>query len=400
MFNKQQKTILVVDDQPDIILMMQDLLSDKYNLLTAGDGREALDIIEKENDRIELVIADIMMPKMDGMELLSEIKKSYPELGVIMITAYANIPITVKAMHQGAYDFIPKPLPGFDELDLTIARYFQKRQLEVEKRKLEEKIRQQELAEIERVYQELKDARNIQQSLLPKKQPKIEGFDIVGMSLPAKEVGGDFYDYLSMGENIGIVLADVCGKSMRAAMVAAMVNGMLHAGIKDRVDIWHSPGVILSELNISLASRLLDWMFTAMSLGVLKVKEKQLYFSNAGQPYPIVRQGEKAWQMELNGLPLGCLDEKICAELNEEYQSLNINLKKNDFVVFYSDGITEATDKNDEMYQTERLLDVVQKIDLGVSSQEMVDIIINDVAMFVGDVEQYDDMTIIVVRCK
>ncbi len=393
MSDEHRKIILVVDDEADIRLVMEDLLMDEYDVLTASDGMEALEIIAenqgpsrgKRGNKIDLVITDIKMPRMDGMELLKEIKNSYPEIGVMMISAYGDIRTAVEAIRQGAYDYIPKPLPEFDELDITIARYFEKYQLE-------EQLRQRELAEMERTYRELEDARQIQQSLLPKETPKIEGFEIAGTSVPAKEVSGDFYDYLSLGDNVGIVLADVSGKSVKAAMVAAMVNGMLHARVKGQREVWNSPSVILRELNIALRPRLIHWMFTAMSLGILQPEEKHLYFSNAGLPYPIVKRGEKIWELEVNGSPLGAVD-------GSEYTELSVDLEAGDFVVFYSDGITEATNEIGEMYQTERLLEVLQKADLRYSAQEMADKILQNVAMFVGDVEQRDDITLVVVRC-
>ncbi|MBM3236960.1 response regulator [Candidatus Poribacteria bacterium] len=386
MSDKHRKTILIVDDVPDIRLMMEDYLLDKYEVLTASNGVEALEIIVENRDNIDLVITDIRMPRMDGMSLLKEIKTHYPEIGVMMITAYGEISTAVEAIRNGAYDYITKPLPEpLDALDITIARYFEKHQLE-------ERLRQHERAEMERVRRELEDARQIQRSLLPKKTPKIKGFEITGMSVPAKEVGGDFYDYLLLSDNVGIVLADVSGKSMRAAMVAAMANGMLHAGVKGQSEIWDSPSSILHELNIALRPRLIDWMFTAMSLSIFKAGEKRFQFSNAGLPYPLVKRGEKAWELELNGLPLGAMDYA-------EYTELNVDLEAGDFVVFYSDGITEATNGTGEMYQMERLLKVLQQAASDLSAQEMAARILQDVALFVGDVEQGDDITLVVVRC-
>ena len=390
MSNEQQKTILVVDDESHICLMMEDLLMDEYNVLTARDGIEALEIVAGKQDALDLVITDIRMPRMDGMELLKEMKAHYPEIGVMMISAHGNIRTAVEAMQQGAYDYIPKPLPEFDELYITIARYF-------EKRELEERIRQQERAEMERIYRELEDARQIQQSLLPKEPPQIEGFEIAAISIPAREVGGDFYDYLSLGESVGIVLADISGKSVRAAMVAAMANGMLHTEVKGQREIWGSPKMILRELNIALGSRLIREMFTAMSLGILQPGESHFLFSNAGLPYPIMKRGKKIWELEVNGLPLGIIDSAEYADL--EYTELSVDLEAGDFVVFYSDGVSEAASKTEEMYGTGRLLEVVQKADSDLSAQGMVDWIIRDVTGFAEDVDPSDDIALVVLRC-
>lgn len=134
----EKPTILVVDDEPDIVLMLKYLLSEKYNVITANDGKEAFEKVKANPNSIILVITDISMPNMDGMTLLSKMRESYPNIGVIMISAHGNIQTAVEAMKKGAYDYITKPLPGFDEVDITIARYFEKRKLES---KLEEYVK-------------------------------------------------------------------------------------------------------------------------------------------------------------------------------------------------------------------------------------------------------------------
>jgi serine phosphatase RsbU (regulator of sigma subunit) len=352
--------------------------------LTANDGIEALKTIAENAEDIELVITDIRMPRMNGMELLSEIKARYPEIGVMVISAYGEIRTAVDAMRRGAYDYIPKPLPEpLDELDFTISRYFEKHQLE-------ERLRRQELGEMERVRQELADARQIQQSLLPKAPPQIEGFDIAGISVPAKEVSGDFYDYLPVEDGVGIVLGDVSGKSVRAAMVAAMVNGMLQLGLRTQRESWNCPSTILRELNSELRPRLLDWMFTAMSLAILNVDQVRLSLCNAGQCYPIVKRREEAWKIEVSGIPLGCLDDA-------DYTQEIIDLQPRDCVVFYSDGITEATNASGEMYQIDRLLSTIRQADRDLPAQDMIHHILHDVSRFVGDVDQADDMTLVVL---
>ena len=253
-------------------------------------------------------------------------------------------------------------------------------------------LAERERAELERVHQELEDARQIQQSLLPESPPEVEGFEIAGTSLPAKEVSGDFYDYLSLGENVGIVLADVTGKSVKAAMVAALANGTLNAELKGRRELWHSPSRIFGELNAALRPRLVRGMFTAMSLGILYPDEKRLIFSNAGMPYPIVKHGNEVWELELNGMPLGIM--KMA-----EYDELNADLQPGDFVIFCSDGVIESVNEAEEMYEIQRLLELVQKADSDLSAQGMMDWILKDVTEFAGDVEPADDITIVVIRC-
>jgi sigma-B regulation protein RsbU (phosphoserine phosphatase) len=245
---------------------------------------------------------------------------------------------------------------------------------------------------MERIYQELENARRIQKSLLPEGPPEVRGFELAGTSLPAKEVSGDFYDYLSLGENVGIVLADVSGKSVKAAMVAAMTNGMLRAEVKGQRDIWDSPGNILRDLNIALRPRLIEMMFTTMCLIVLHPEEKRLTFSNAGMPYPIVRHGGKTRELEVSGFPLGLMDDA-------EYSELSFYLEAGDMVILYSDGVIEAVSEADGLYQTDRLLKVLQQADSSLSAQGMLNCILKDVIEFAGDVDLFDDITIVVLRC-
>ena len=224
---------------------------------------------------------------------------------------------------------------------------------------------------------------------------------LAGISIPAREVGGDFYDYLVMGDSVAIVLADVTGKSVKAAMVAALADGMLHSEMESQREIWNSPKGILSKLNARLQPRLMRGMFTAISLGIICKKKlehgsstsnRKLLFSNAGMPYPIVRRGNDVWELEVTGMPLGLVG-------GAEYEDMSVELKAGDLVVFHSDGVIEATNEADEMYQTERLMEIVKQADPSLSAQEMVDLIVKDVTAFVGDIEPSDDITVVVIRC-
>jgi serine phosphatase RsbU (regulator of sigma subunit) len=140
-------------------------------------------------------------------------------------------------------------------------------------------------------------------------------------------------------------------------------------------------------------------MFTAMSLGILQTREKRFLFSNAGLPYPIMKRGEDIRQLEVGGLPLGIVGSEECEDL-AEYTDLSVDLEVGDFVVLYSDGVSEATDKAEKMYETERLLEVVQRADSSLSAQGMIDWILQDVTAFLGNAEPSDDITVFVLRCR
>jgi len=253
---------------------------------------------------------------------------------------------------------------------------------------LESELLERERAEMERIHKELEEARQIQLSLLPENPPEIEGFQIAGISSPAREVSGDFYSYLSLEKSIGIALGDVTGKSVRAAMVATMTDGMLHRGMGN---VAHSPAEIFRGLNVDLQPRLTHTMFVAMVLGIIRPEEKRLILANAGMPHPIMKSGSEVRELEISALPLGITEKS-------EYSEINVDLNDGDFVIFYSDGVIEAENEAGGMYQTEKLLDLIRQADPGLSAQEMVGLILADVAGYVGSREAYDDITIVIIK--
>jgi len=245
-------------------------------------------------------------------------------------------------------------------------------------------------AERLRLQQELDDARQMQMGLLPETAPSVPGFEIDGFSQPARDVGGDFYDYLTLDTNLlGISLADVSGKGLRAAMNAVMTNGMLHEAAKSE----QAADKLLGVLNAGLYSRLQRFTNVACALFILDPQAKTLTYANAGQPLPVVKRKGDVWEAELiGGLPLGSMAVP-------EYEEKTIKLQPGDYIILYTDGISEATNKAEEMYAEERLIESIRQADANFSAEEMIKHILQDVMAFVGNAEQYDDMTLVVLRC-
>ena len=263
---------------------------------------------------------------------------------------------------------------------------------------LEEDIKRREELELQRLRQELEDARRTQLSLLPKQPPRIEGFDIEGICLPAQQVGGDFYDYVPLSDDtLAIALADVSGKGIKAAMYAVLAYGILHAD----AEINLSPSQMLRILNEDLQARFREGMYCAMCIATIDLNERLLRYSNAGIPYLIVKRGEKIFELESNGVPLGIQ----LGEFNLlEYEDVKMELQTGDVVVFISDGITECPSKDDpnRFYgTTERLSSIIGGWkEKDMSAQTMIHGILADLRDFAGDNGQSDDITIIVVKVK
>jgi len=256
---------------------------------------------------------------------------------------------------------------------------------------LEEDIKRRNELELQRLRQELEDAKITQLSLLPRQPPYLVGFDINGICLPAREVGGDFYDYVPLGDNtLAIILADVSGKGLKGAMYAVLSFGFLHAQAKFGV----LPSQMLSILNEDLHSRIQERMNCAMCIATIDLDKRILRYSNAGIPYPIVKRDGKVFELEAIGAPLGGFR-------NFEYADIEMKLSPGDVLVLLSDGITECTSKDDQelFYEdTERLFSVISKFDVDTDAQAMINAIRADVRDFSGDNIQNDDITIVVVK--
>lgn len=251
------------------------------------------------------------------------------------------------------------------------------------------KRRRQVRAYEQTAVEELQDARQMQMSLMPESAPPIEGFEITGRCVPANTVSGDFFDYLSpWNGRIGIAIADVVGKGLKSAMNAVLTNGMLHEVAK----IQASCGNILTALNASLYPRMEKQMFTALGLAILDPDKKTLQWAGAAQPYPLVKRGDEVFEFESEGeLPLGMTP-------NVTYSDSELELQSGDIVIFYTDGILEAENEVEEMYEIQRLQQSIKQINSTLNAEEILETILGDIADFVGSGEQYDDITIVVVK--
>ena len=273
---------------------------------------------------------------------------------------------------------------------ITIVPYLLARLLVNRRRvaRLHAEMQQKEEAEMQQLRAELDEARNMQAALLPTEVPEVEGLDVAGMSLPATQVGGDFYDYLNAGENhLAIAVADAAGKGLRGALNAVLTNGMLN----EIVQIQYSADVILTNLNTSLTPRLYGRTFIALNLAIIDPESKQMLYANAGQPYPILKRGDVLIEIESSELPLGGM-KRI------EYGQERLELAPGDIYIFYTDGVIEALNSEEEMYGTERLKSVLTEAPEHLNAEELIAYIFKDIQAFVQEAEQYDDITIVIVR--
>lgn len=241
---------------------------------------------------------------------------------------------------------------------------------------------QEERQERQRMSREQQEARVIQQGLLPKSSPYIPGFVVSGLSIPAGEVGGDWYDFIPFDDGCwGLILADVSGKGTAAALLMSATRGML----RSLATTCGGPGEVLNRLNRLLVEDFPLGKFVTMIYAVLNPGERTLTFANAGHLRPLLvdKQGARFLDSE-RGLPLGL-------GLGG-FSDTQVQLSPGSQLVFYSDGITEAEGPDDQEYGAERLRDHV------VRPNACPETILGDVRSFANGAGLHDDATVILVR--
>lgn len=240
---------------------------------------------------------------------------------------------------------------------------------------------QQERLEKERVLRELVEARQIQVGLFPAQPPDVPGFEFQARCIPCHEVGGDWFDYVLLDDGrVGIILADVSGKGMAAALLMSSTRSILRL-----LSEGFPPGEVLQRINRILLKDLPASRFVTMIYAVLDIVHRRLVFANAGHPYPLLVDAGGARFLETeSGLPLG-IREGTFAERE-------VQLPAGTRLVLYSDGLSEATNSADEEYGTARIRRYFH------SPSATVDSLLDDVRCFVSGSPAFDDMTVVMIR--
>jgi sigma-B regulation protein RsbU (phosphoserine phosphatase) len=384
----QYAKILVVDDEPDLeVLILQKfrgkIKAGEYEFLFARDGSEALTVISN-NDSINLVLTDINMPVMDGLTLLSKINELNNKLlRSVIVSAYGDMENIRTAMNRGAYDFITKPI-DLKDLEITIEKSLK----EIEGYKLVLSAHNKLIA----LQQELDIATVIQTSILPKIFPPFPNrkeFDIYAKMLPAKEVGGDLYDFFLIDKyRLGVVVGDVSGKGIASALLMAVSKTLLKATALKGIPADN----VLSEVNNILVDESPSNMFVTIFYGVLDTRSGAFEYSNGGHnsPYLISLDGSIKQLENIGGLLLGAVK-------NVEYESNIVTIKPGESLFLYTDGITEAFNKESQEFNEARLEQCLLNKN-GLTVIELIESVLGNVKTFSAGPEQSDDITCLALK--
>ena len=338
--------MLVVDDEPDLESLIRQkfrkqIKESEFQFVFAQNGFEALAKIEDHPD-ITVILSDINMPEMDGLTLLHKLEElNNPVLKAVIVSAYGDMENIRTAMNRGAFDFITKPI-DFNDLEVTINKTI--RQLGL----IREALRDRD--QLVAVQRDLTIAARIQQSLLPQTFPPFpdrKEIDIFASMVPAKVVGGDFYDFFFLdADRLGFVVGDVSGKGMPAAIFMALSRTLLKATAMRTPN----PGDCVFQVNNLLVPESDSAMFVTLFYAVLNTRTGDVEYCNGGHnaPYLVTAEGEIRPLERIGGPLVGKIPDL-------PYKSHTIRLNPGDALYVYTDGVTEAMDAQRNFFDDDRL---------------------------------------------
>ena len=376
--------ILVVDDEPDLEHLMRqrlrrDVRAGRFELIFAHNGVQALAKLEADRE-IDMVLSDINMPEMDGLTLLDQIPNVDPNIRAVIISAYGDMQNIRTAMNRGAFDFVTKPI-DFNDLRITI-----------DKTMAHLAVMREALASRDKLValqNELDVARKMQQSILPTVFPQLPNCELYGHMVAAREVGGDFFDVVKLADGrYGLAIADVSGKGVPAAMFMMSSRTLLKGAA---IGTPH-PGNVLREVNDVLEQDNESLMFVTLFYGVYDPATGELTYANGGHNPPLIVHSDGT-SMELpqtNGVALGVMG-------GMEYEQSKITLAPGDTAVFYTDGVSEAMNGENEEFGMDRFSQVFANAPPSgaIAANKAV---FEAVQQFADGTPQSDDITCLVLR--
>jgi len=376
--------VLVVDDEEDLELLIRQkfrrrIRGGELEFMFAHNGREGLLQLARNRD-IHLVFSDINMPVMDGLTMLHQLAEADLDVQAVIVSAYGDMDNIRTAMNRGAFDFLTKPI-DFADLEITLEKGI------AHVRQLQDTLETRD--KLVSIKRELEVASQVQMSALPAELPANEFFDVKARVIPAKEVGGDFYDYFQIDDHrLAIAIADVAGKGIPAALFAMVTRAL----IKSVVSQYESPAAALRAVNEQLCDGNDSCVFITTFFGVLDLRSGAFLYSNAGHNPPrlLRAKGDLEVVAPTDNLVLGIDD-------GEAYANAEVQLYPGDALILYTDGVTEAENAEEEEYGDHRL-DQVLAAAGSADSAATIEAIVSSVRDFAGEAQQSDDITCLVSR--
>lgn len=386
--------ILIVDDEPyNIDYLEQELEDLEYETFSASSGPAALEKVAAVNP--DVILLDIMMPGMDGFQVLEQLKahKIWRTIPVIVISALNDLSSVVKGIKLGAEDYLPKP---FNEVLL---------QARLDACLEKKRLRDQEQKYLKGLERELEIGRQIQVGFLPEKLPQWPGWEIAAHFQAAREVAGDFYDVFALPQEqrFGLIVGDVCGKGVGAALFMTLFRSLIRATAnlndflaqpsdppanRDDAAILQRAVGLTNNYMVRLHSR--SNMFASLFFGLLDPATGQLTYLNGGHEPPfIIGPGGVKTRLTPTGPVVGLIP-------NTGYKIQTVQLEPADLLLIVTDGVTDAHNPAGEHFTNQRLLSLLSAP--VPSASAILNTINTHLRNFMADTIQFDDITLLAVQ--
>lgn len=365
--------IVIVEDDPAILRgLTENLRLEEYDVFPAADGEVGYRLICDTDP--DLVLLDVMLPGLSGYELCRRVRTAGLTTPILMLSARSEEADRVLGLDTGANDYVTKPFSLVELLARVRAILRQRRDWRAERASIDH---------------DLRAAADVQRQLLPRVRPQIKSLDYGGCCVPARQVGGDYFDYVELGPGVlGLLIADVAGKGISAALLVAALHGVFRA---------HAPaaGDRLSELAAKLNAAMCDagelGRYATLLYAVVDVPRRRLVYVNAGHPPGFL------WRARGGLLRLAEASCPLGLFCDTKYSGAELPFEPGDWVVLVTDGITEAADGNDEEFGDSRLVQTVGDHHAG-TAEAMCAAVLADVRGHTLGRPAADDLTVVAAR--
>ncbi len=370
--------VLIADDQQHILFALEMLLSGSgFSTETVTHPARVLRALETES--FDAVLMDLNYTRdtvggAEGLDLVSKIRSMDSLLPVMVMTAWSSVDLAVEAMRRGASDFVQKPWENRDLL--------QKLQNQLSRAQAQRQVQRQR-------EEELREAREIQDSLLPKSLPKLAGYQTAAVTKPLRFVGGDYYSVTRIDDRqTALCIADVAGKGMPAALLMSSLQAALQPLINQNLE----PAELCHRLNRILCDLTPTGKFISFFYGVLDSTANRLTYCNAGHNPPfLVRADGASFDLRADGAVLGQFPHWL-------YQQSELQMRNGDRLLLFTDGLVEAFNANEESFGEQNLIQVAQENPKS-SADELLGLLMRAASQHCGGYFQ-DDASLIVLKAE
>jgi len=413
---EKKRNILVVDDAPDNLMLLEAILdNDEFqNIFLASSAAEAYEYIgitpSERNADIDLILMDIMMPEITGIEAIREIRRheEYQDIPIVVVSARSETQDLVEGFEAGAVDYLTKPI---NELELlarirsmlrlkseTDHRKFHEKELERLAEELEEK-NQRLSAILQELREDLEAAGNMQRSMLPEKKISVDGVNFAWYYEPCENIGGDLLNFVPLGNGrIALFILDVSGHGIQSAMLAVSVHRMLSAWEGENSILRlpdgspRPPAIVADELNKEFMLHKNNFQYFTMIYGILDQTSRTFCYCRAGHTPLLIQNSDGDISVcEQGNVPVGLTED--C-----RYNQFEIRLQPGDRMILYSDGITEARRTGEqEFFGDENFLDLLRQSHQH-PTEKAVQEVIGGFKKWLGKTNPPDDITMMIIE--